>query len=217
MLELRYDANGLIPAVVQDALTGRVLMLGWMNAESLQRTQASGEVWFWSRSRGELWHKGETSGNVLRVRELRADCDADCLLIRAEPAGPTCHTGRVSCFWHDLDGEALPPPHGSLLDYLSDVIAQRRHADPSHSYTARLFGEGRARIAQKVGEEGVEVALAGVAQDADRLVAESADLLFMLLVLLEEHGVPFRAVLEELLRRHQAKSRAADSVAVAQQ
>ncbi len=209
MIELKFDANGLIPAIVQDALSGRVLMLGWMNAESLRRTQESGEVWFWSRSRSALWHKGETSGNVLRVRELRADCDADCLLIRAEPAGPTCHTGRESCFWQSLQGDVLAPPPGSLLDYLSDVIAQRRHADPAQSYTARQFAEGRTRIAQKVGEEGVEVALAGVTQDDARLIAEAADLLFMLLMLLEERGVLLRAVLEELQRRHQEKTRAA--------
>ena len=127
---LTLDTQGLIPAIVQDALSGRILMLGWMNEEALRRTLSSGEVWFWSRSRQTLWHKGETSGNVLRVRELRADCDADCLLIRAEPAGPTCHTGRESCFWQDIEGNALLPPAGSFLDELAEVIASRRLASP---------------------------------------------------------------------------------------
>jgi len=204
---LTFDAHGLIPAIVQDALTGRVLMLGWMNDEALQRTLGSGEVWFWSRSRRSLWRKGETSGNVLRVRELRADCDADCLLIRAEPAGPTCHTGRESCFWQDADGNPLPPPAGGFLDDLADIIAARRLATPQESYTARLFAQGRLRIAQKVGEEGLEVALAGAAQDDDRVIEESADLLFHLLVLLNERGISLRDVLARLAMRHALATR----------
>jgi len=202
-LQLSFDSNGLIPAIIQDAVTGRVLMLGWMNAESLQRTRDTGEVWFWSRSRQELWRKGATSGNVLRVRELRADCDSDCILVRAEPAGPTCHTGRESCFWQTLDGAVIEAaPRASFLDELERVIQQRRVDPPEGSYTARLFAEGRFRIAQKVGEEGLETALAGVAQDDDRLTDEAADLLYHLLVLLNERGVPLRQVLERLASRH---------------
>lgn len=201
---LTFDASGFIPALIQDALTGRVLMLGWMNEESLQRTRESGEVWFWSRSRQELWHKGATSGNVLRVREIRADCDADCLLIRAAPAGPTCHTGRDSCFWQDLDGNVLQPPPSGFLDELETIVASRRAATPDESYTARLFEKGRFKIAQKVGEEGLETAMAGVAQDDDRLTDESADLLFHLLVLLNERSIPLRDVLGRLAERHNA-------------
>jgi phosphoribosyl-ATP pyrophosphohydrolase/phosphoribosyl-AMP cyclohydrolase len=197
------DGRDLIPAIIQDAISGRVLMLGWMNAESLELTRRTGEVWFWSRSRQQLWHKGETSGHVLKVRELRADCDADCVLVRAVPAGPTCHTGRPSCFWQDLDGRTLeePPPAG-FLDELDAIIQRRRVDPPAGSYTARLFAKGRHKIAQKVGEEGLETALAGVAQDDDRLTDEAADLLYHLLVLLNERGVPLRAVLERLDARH---------------
>ncbi|MCS6773755.1 MAG: bifunctional phosphoribosyl-AMP cyclohydrolase/phosphoribosyl-ATP diphosphatase HisIE [Thermoflexales bacterium] len=203
-LELRFDERGLIPAIIQDALTGRVLMLGWMNAEALRLTQSSGEVWFWSRSRNALWHKGETSGNVLEVREIRADCDADCLLVRADPAGPTCHTGRESCFWQDLQGGALPPPAATFLDTLEAVIALRKAAAlPDESYTARLINAGLLRVAQKVGEEGVEVALAGAAQDAERLLDESADLVYHLLVLLSVRGLSLRDVLARLAQRHQ--------------
>jgi len=203
---LKYDANGLIAAIVQDAITGRVLMLGWMNPESLELTLNNGEVWFYSRSRQELWHKGATSGNVLRVRELRADCDSDALLIRAEPAGPTCHTGKESCFWQILDGKAIGTaetgPAAGFIDELAGIIAQRRTASPDSSYTARLFAKGRHKIAQKVGEEGLEVAMAGVAQDDDRLIDESADLIYHLLVLLNERNVSLRQVVQRLSDRH---------------
>jgi phosphoribosyl-ATP pyrophosphohydrolase/phosphoribosyl-AMP cyclohydrolase len=201
-LELRFDAAGLIPCIVQDALTGRVLMFAWMNAEALRLTRENGEVVFWSRSRGELWHKGATSGNVLRVREMRADCDGDVLLVRAEPAGPACHTGRESCFYHDLDGAELAPPSAGFLDELAEVIQARRGSSPEQSYTARLFEKGRFKIAQKVGEEGLETAMAGVAQEDDRLIDESADLLFHLLVLLNERRIPLRTVLAQLMARH---------------
>jgi phosphoribosyl-ATP pyrophosphohydrolase/phosphoribosyl-AMP cyclohydrolase len=150
---------------------------------------------------------------VLRVHELRADCDADCLLIRAEPAGPTCHTGRESCFWQDIEGNALLPPAGSFLDELAEVIAARRLASPQESYTARLFNAGQLRIAQKVGEEGLELALAGAAQDDERVIEESADLLFHLLVLLNERGIPLREVLARLAARHAAATQPAQSPA----
>jgi phosphoribosyl-ATP pyrophosphohydrolase/phosphoribosyl-AMP cyclohydrolase len=192
----------LIPAIVQDALTGRVLMFAWMNAESLRLTRERGQAVFWSRSRNELWHKGATSGNVLHVREIRADCDADVLLLRVDPAGPACHTGRDSCFFQTLDGAENPPPDASMLDRLESVVASRRQSTADKSYTASLFAKGRHKIAQKVGEEGLETAMAGVAQDDDRLIDESADLLFHLLVLLNERGVPMRTVLQRLDARH---------------
>ncbi len=208
---LKFDERGLIPAIVQDAISGRVLMMGWMNAESLQKTHETGEVWFFSRSRNELWHKGATSGNVLTVRELRSDCDEDCILVRAEPAGPTCHTGRESCFFNALpdtsdtsetaDTFTTPPP-SSFLDELEAIVQSRRQSTPDESYTAKLFAKGRHKIAQKVGEEGLETAMAGVAQDDDRLIDESADLLFHLLVLLNERNVPLRTVLTRLNERH---------------
>jgi phosphoribosyl-ATP pyrophosphohydrolase/phosphoribosyl-AMP cyclohydrolase len=200
---LKFDANGLIPAIVQDATTGRVLMLGYMNAEALALTRQNGEVWFYSRSRQELWHKGATSGNVLRVCELRADCDTDAILVRAEPAGPTCHTGAESCFWQDVEGIKVDsPPSATFLDDLANVIQLRRSSSPETSYTARLFAKGRHKISQKVGEEGLEVAMAGVAQDDNRLIDESADLLYHLLVLLNERGLSLRQVLKRLVERH---------------
>lgn len=202
-MDLKFDERGLIPAIVQDAINGRVLMMAWMNAESLQLTLESGEAWFWSRSRSELWRKGATSGNVLRVRELRADCDGDTLLLRAEPAGPACHTGKESCFFTSLTTASQEEtPRAGFLDELEGIVAARRTAQPESSYTARLFAKGRLKIAQKVGEEGLESALAGVAQDDDRLIDESADLLFHLLVLLNERGIPLSTVLGRLDARH---------------
>ena len=200
---VKFDPGGLIPAIVQDSTTGRVLMLGYMNAESLELTRQSGEVWFYSRSRRELWHKGATSGNVLRLHELRADCDSDAILVRADPAGPTCHTGAESCFWQDVEGHEIgDAPSATFLDDLAAIIQQRRIDAPAMSYTAHLFAQGRHKIAQKVGEEGVEVAMAGVAQDDNRLLDESADLLYHLLVLLNERGLSLRNVLKRLADRH---------------
>jgi len=202
-VDLKFDERGLIPAIVQDAITGRVLMMAGMNDESLRRTQESSEAWFWSRSRNELWHKGATSGNVLRVRELRADCDGDTLLIRAEPAGPACHTGKESCFFQPINSTSSEEtPRAGFLDELEGIVASRRTASPDASYTARLFAKGRFKIAQKVGEEGLESAMAGVAQDDDRLIDESADLLFHLLVLLNERSIPLSTVLKRLDERH---------------
>jgi phosphoribosyl-ATP pyrophosphohydrolase/phosphoribosyl-AMP cyclohydrolase len=200
---LKFDERGLIPAIVQSAITGRVLMLGWMNAEALQKTCDTNEVWFFSRSRNELWHKGATSGNVLHVRELRTDCDCDAILVRAVPVGPTCHTGAESCFHKTIEEQAASPaaPAG-FLDELEDIIATRRSASPDTSYTARLFAKGRFKIAQKVGEEGLEMAMAGVAQDDDRLLDEGADLLFHLLVLLNERGISLQDMLTRLSGRH---------------
>lgn len=186
--------GGLLPAVIQHALTGAVLMLGYMNREALVETLGCGEAVFYSRSRGRLWRKGETSGHVLRVVDIRADCDFDTLLVRAEPAGPTCHLGTASCF-----GESVP---ATLLDELELIIAARLVERPENSYVAKLAaGGGAARAAQKLGEEGVETALAAVMRDDDGLAEESADLLFHLLVLLQIRGLSLATVLERLAAR----------------
>lgn len=170
--------DGLVPAIVQDAFSLRMLMLGYMNREALEMTRATGKVTFYSRSKQRLWQKGESSGHVLTVNEMRLDCDGDAILIKADPAGPTCHTGTLTC-WGDETSADL----ATLAD-LARTIQARRSADPERSYTAKLFARGLTRIAQKVGEEGVETALAGATR-ADNLLEESADLLYHLLVLLE--------------------------------
>jgi phosphoribosyl-AMP cyclohydrolase / phosphoribosyl-ATP pyrophosphohydrolase len=184
---------GLVPAVVQDATSGRVLMLGYMSRESYALTLAEGQAVFFSRSKQRLWRKGETSGNTLEVREIRLDCDADTLLVRALPAGPTCHLGTTSCF-----GETVP---ATLLDELEAVIDGRLAQRPEDSYVAKLAAAGVARAAQKVGEEGVETALAAVTRDDDGLAEESADLLFHLLVLLRIRGLSLEALLAKLASR----------------
>lgn len=191
---LAFDKmNGLLPCVVQDADTAQVLMLGYMNAEALAHTQESGLVTFFSRSKGRLWTKGESSGNTLRLVRLSADCDSDALLILARPQGPTCHTGAVSCF-------GVTPPALHMLGRLERTVQERRGADPESSYTARLLGEPR-RAAQKVGEEGVEVALAVLAQDDPELLGEAADLLYHLTVVLALRGLTLEQMLEVLRRR----------------
>lgn len=185
--------DGLVPAVVQDADDGRVLMLGYMDPEALERTREDGRVWFHSRRRGGLWMKGETSGNILETVSVHLDCDADTLLVRARPAGPVCHRGPATCFHDDP---------GAVLAALEARIGERaRTGDVEVSYTARLLGEGPAACAQKVGEEGVETALAGAVESDARLVSEAADLLYHLLVLLRARGVSFKAVLRALAER----------------
>lgn len=188
--------GGLLPAIVQHWLTGEVLMLGYMNAEALSATQASGQVTFFSRSKQRLWMKGESSGHVLALKSIRADCDADTLLVQAEPHGPTCHLGTSSCF-----GEAQRPPLGFLAEL--DALVARRHAGrPPGSYTTTLFDGGIRRIAQKVGEEGVETALAAVAQGDAELLGEAADLLFHLTVVLRARGLGLADVTRVLAERH---------------
>ena len=188
--------NGLLPAIVQHCASGEVLMLGCMNAEALAETQASGFVTFWSRSKQRLWRKGETSGHVLAVTSILADCDRDALLIRAEPHGPTCHLGTSSCF-----GDSVRPLL-AFLGELDTLIARRAAERPSGSYTTTLLEAGVRRIAQKVGEEGVETALAGVAQDDDALLGEAADLIYHLIVLLHARGCSLADVEAVLKRRH---------------
>ena len=197
--ELDWDKmNGLIPAVVTHSVTGKVLMVAWCNREALQITLDGGKVTFFSRSRKELWTKGDTSGNTLQLMAVRTDCDRDTLLIEALPAGPVCHTGTQSCF------DSLVPLTGlGFLGELERIITKRRDtADTDTSYTAQLFAKGRPKIAQKVGEEGVEVALAGVLDSVADLKSESADLLYHLLVLLASHNLPLQDVVTELRARH---------------
>ena len=201
----RIDWNkndGLVPAIVQHAGSGSVLMLGYMNREALAATLERSRVVFFSRSKRRLWEKGETSGNFLQLIELRADCDADTLLVIALPAGPVCHMGTASCFGDEPLTAAAPL---SFLLELEQVIAQRIAESPEGSYTARLYGRGVRRVAQKVGEEGLEVALAGAGEADDALLGECADLLYHLLVLLRCRGLRLEAVIEELRRRHDGR------------
>jgi phosphoribosyl-ATP pyrophosphohydrolase/phosphoribosyl-AMP cyclohydrolase len=191
--------GGLLPAIVQHWLSGEVLMLGYMNAEALALTRASGQVTFFSRSKQRLWTKGESSGHVLALKSIRADCDADTLLVQAEPHGPTCHLGTSSCF-----GEAVRPPLGFLAE-LDGLIAQRHVERPAGSYTTKLFDGGIRRIAQKVGEEGVETALAAVAQDDAELLGEAADLVFHLTVALRARGLSLGDVVGMLADRHASR------------
>jgi phosphoribosyl-ATP pyrophosphohydrolase/phosphoribosyl-AMP cyclohydrolase len=201
---MQFDDKGLIPAIVQHARSGEVLMLGYMNEEALQHTRESGFVTFWSRSRQELWQKGATSGNVLRLVDMRQDCDGDALLVLAEPAGPTCHTGERSCFHRALDGEVVtePQPPSAILAQLADVIRQRKEERPEGSYTAKLLTGGVDRIGKKIGEEAAEVIIAAKNRAPDELSWEMADLLYHSLVLLAEQGMTNEMVWNELRRRH---------------
>jgi phosphoribosyl-ATP pyrophosphohydrolase/phosphoribosyl-AMP cyclohydrolase len=190
------NEQGLLPAIVQHADSGEVLMLGYMNDAALQATRAQGLVTFFSRSRQRLWTKGESSGNVLVLRDIRLDCDADTLLVRAMPQGPTCHNGTSSCF-----GDEVSPRLGFLAE-LDALVARRDTERPPSSYTTSLFEGGIRRIAQKVGEEGVETALAAVAQDDEALLGEAADLVFHLTVLLRSRKLGLADVASVLARRH---------------
>ncbi|HEU0098777.1 MAG TPA: bifunctional phosphoribosyl-AMP cyclohydrolase/phosphoribosyl-ATP diphosphatase HisIE [Allosphingosinicella sp.] len=189
--------DGLLPAVAQDSSTGRVLMLGYMSREALAATLARGRAVFHSRSKGRLWEKGETSGNFLAVRAIFADCDGDSLVVEAEPMGPTCHLGTQSCFVGTADG-------AGFLGALRRIVAGRAASDPAESYTARLLAAGPAGIAQKIGEEGVELALAAVGRDRQGCVEETADLLYHVTVLMEARGFGWDEVAATLKRRHRA-------------
>lgn len=188
--------GGLIPAIIQDANTRQVLMMGFMNREAVEKTLAERNVIFWSRTKQRLWQKGETSGNTLRVVSVDVDCDSDALLIKAFPQGPVCHTGTYTCF-----GEQPSQSGGTVFGQLEKIIRIRQEQMPEQSYTAKLFQEGTPRIAQKVGEEAVEVVVAAMQNDAAALKAESADLLYHLMVLLREKGLSVNDVAEELRRR----------------
>jgi phosphoribosyl-AMP cyclohydrolase / phosphoribosyl-ATP pyrophosphohydrolase len=197
--QITFDANGLVPCVTQDWSTGEVLTLAYMNAEALERTLETGEMHFWSRSRQELWHKGETSGNVQRVRVLRFDCDADALVALVEPEGPACHTGERTCFHRALGADGVATHEA--LPVLARTLAERRREMPEDSYTARLFRAGQDRMGAKVEEEAEEVARAAREESDERLRSEAADLLYHLGVVLEGRGLTYADALEELTHR----------------
>lgn len=204
MMELTWNEQGLLPAIVQDASTGQVLMLAYMNEESLRLTLETGETWFWSRSRGELWHKGATSGNRQDVVEIRADCDADTLLVRVRPAGPACHTGEQSCFYRHLpEGRpsGAPPASSQVLPHLEAVIHDRKVHPRAGSYTCELLDAGLPRILKKVGEEAIEILIAGQSESDQRLVSEVADLVYHTLVLLAARDLSWSDVEDELAGR----------------
>ncbi len=209
MERIKFDDNGLIPVVAQDAATGDVLTLAYANREAVEKTLASGESHFYSRSRAELWSKGATSGNTQKVIEVRLDCDGDALLYRVEPRGPACHTGERTCFFTALAGEGVGVAvgesgprqgFGATLERLAGTIATRHREMPEGSYTAGLIRHGTPRVAQKVGEEAVEVVIAALGDD--RIAEETADLVYHLLVLLEERGVGTDEVARVLNDRH---------------
>ncbi len=205
---VRFDDGGLVPVVAQDAATGDVLTLAYANREALEKTLATGEAHFYSRSRRELWRKGATSGNTQRVVEVRLDCDGDAVLYRVEPRGPACHTGKSTCFFRTMAGKGVgvttEKPDGvslgTMVERLAGTIAQRHREMPQESYTAGLIRRGPERVAQKVGEEAVEVVIAALGDD--RLAEETADLVYHLLVLLEERGVGTEKVAGILRDRH---------------
>ena len=194
--DLKFDAAGLIPAIVQDADTREVLTLAYMNRESLQRTLETRETWFWSRSRNELWHKGETSGNTQQVVDLVADCDSDAIVVLVKPAGPACHTGARSCFDLPQDEDL-----GRLLTRLYTLIETRERDRPEGSYTTYLFNEGIDKILKKIGEESAETIIAAKNENTTPFVNEVSDLIYHLLVLLVARGVSLDEVREELGRR----------------
>lgn len=177
-MKVKWDEQGLVPAIVQDAATGSVLMLGWMDREALAATERSGDVHFHSRSREKLWRKGEMSGNSLHVVDVTADCDGDALLVRAHPRGPVCHTGTATCW-----GDDPAPPLARTISELAALLGERKRDLPEGSYTATLFRGGRGAIAQKVGEEALELALAAATESRERAVSEMTDLVYALLVL----------------------------------
>ena len=202
-VNIRFDENGLVPVVAQDAATGDVLTLAYASREAVEKTLSSGEAHYYSRSRTELWRKGATSGNTQRVVEIRLDCDGDALLYRVEPAGPACHTGEKTCFFRTLSGETSEDGEmglGEMVERLAGTIAARHRDMPEESYTAGLIRSGTDRLAQKVGEEAVEVAISALRDE--RLAEETADLLYHLLVLLEERGVGTGEVAKVLRDRH---------------
>jgi len=209
--ELAFDDKGLIPAIVQDAATKEVLTLAYMNKESLEKSLETGETWFFSRSRQELWHKGATSGNTQKIAEIKFDCDADALVVLVNPAGAACHNGTVSCFVESLyqnnaeKSQAFDAAPYQILYNLEQVIKERESNRPEGAYTTYLFEKGVDKILKKVGEEAAEVIIAAKNRDAEELKWEAADLLYHLLVLLREQKLPFAEILTVLEKRHQEK------------
>ena len=190
--------DGLIPAIVQDFHSSQVLMMGYMNQDALKQTISTHKVTFFSRKKQGLWTKGETSGNVLQLENIALDCDNDTLLVKVKPVGPTCHKGTTTCW----DGDEQQETQMVWLNQLEKILATRKDADPGSSYTASLYASGTKRIAQKVGEEGVEVALAATVGDKEELVCESADLIYHLYVLRQDQGLSFDDVINKLKERH---------------
>ncbi|MEC3607755.1 bifunctional phosphoribosyl-AMP cyclohydrolase/phosphoribosyl-ATP diphosphatase HisIE [Bacillus glycinifermentans] len=201
--ELKFNEEGLIPAIIQDAASKEVLTLAYMNKESFKKTIETKETWFFSRSRGELWHKGETSGNVQHVTDIRLDCDRDALVVLVEPQGPACHTGSYSCFSSLKDDKETSGGRFSIINELEAVIASRQAEMPEGAYTTYLFREGIDKILKKVGEEAAEVIIASKNRDHEELKWEAADLLYHLLVLLREQALPLDDVLSVLKKRHE--------------
>jgi len=203
---IKWDAQGLVPTIVQDAQTRQVLMVAYMSAESLRQTLDKGETVFWSRSRGKIWHKGATSGNIQKVREISVDCDADTLLILVDPAGPACHTGATSCFYRSLDEFAALDEDTSMsddiLDRLETIIEDRKANPKPGSYTSSLFEAGANKIAQKVGEEATEVIVAALGQGRTEQIGELSDLIYHALVLMAQFDISLDDVRAELTRRH---------------
>ena len=193
-LNLSKCADGLVPVIVQDNVTLKVLMLGYMNAEALEKTQAEGRVTFWSRSKGRLWTKGETSGNFLYVNDIYVDCDADTLLVKATPAGPVCHRGTTSCF--------DTPEEEGFVRRLADIIRGRHEQMPEGSYTTKLFIKGVKSVAKKFGEESSECIIEAVSGNRDRFIYEASDVMYHYLVLLEQMGVSLEEIEKELKARH---------------
>jgi phosphoribosyl-ATP pyrophosphohydrolase/phosphoribosyl-AMP cyclohydrolase len=200
--KIKFAADGLVPAILQDHYSGRVLMLAYMNRASLEQTLETGRCWFYSRNRQELWEKGATSGNYQYVQEMRCDCDGDAILVRVKSAGPACHTGSTSCFDDSLDAQpSTATTFFEMIDHLTHLLHERNVDRPEGSYSAQLFNGGTRQIAKKLGEEGVEVALAAVNENDERLADEAADLVYNLLVLLENRGISINKVGEALQRR----------------
>jgi phosphoribosyl-ATP pyrophosphohydrolase/phosphoribosyl-AMP cyclohydrolase len=201
---VRFGADGLVPVVTQESRSGDVLMVAFANRDALERTLSTGLAHYFSRSRGTLWQKGETSGHVQRITEVRLDCDGDAVLYRVEQTGPACHTGARTCFSTVMGGAAgttEEDPGGHILSRLAATVASRAAERPEGSYTAELLAGGVGKVSQKVGEEAVEVVVAANSEDDERLASEAADLLYHLLVLLQARGVPLDAVLKELEKR----------------
>ncbi|MFE0559405.1 bifunctional phosphoribosyl-AMP cyclohydrolase/phosphoribosyl-ATP diphosphatase HisIE [Paenibacillus sp. NPDC058910] len=215
---IRWDASGLVPAIVQDAQSKQVLMMAYMNRESLRLTLESGETWFWSRSREELWHKGATSGNVQTVVSMTYDCDGDTLLLLVDPKGPACHTGQTTCFYNEITVQgqksgtannraAAEGGRFAVLAELEEVIAQREVERPEGAYTTYLFDKGVDKILKKVGEEASETIIAAKNKDNAELKLEISDLIYHLLVLLQERKLPLDEIMDELSRRHERPRR----------
>ena len=204
-MNVKFNEQGLITAVVQDAQSKQVLTVAYMNEESLQKTIETGETWFFSRSRNELWHKGATSGNTQKVIAITADCDQDALVVEVVPAGPACHNGTTSCFTEELYKVEERPGSVGILPQLKDVIAQREIDMPEGAYTTYLFDKGIDKICKKVGEEATEVVIGAKNRDKEEVKWESADLLYHLLVLLQEQKVDVYEVLDVLQKRHEGK------------